>query len=256
MRFDVAVLSRTGGRARNEDACGYWTSADAGCWVVSDGAGGHGGGDVAARTVVGNIVREFAAGPRISAEGIATLIRGANRAVLVRQRSSRDLHDMRATVAVLAIDCAREFALWGHVGDTRVYGFRDRQLRFQSRDDSVLQSMIDAGYGSAGLLRSHPRRGVLLHALGTDEPMPPSPIGDRPVFLRDGDAFLLCTDGLWEYVGEAQMEHGLAAAANAASWLAALEAEVLQRALPGHDNYSAIALQVSEMGDATRFDTL
>ena len=256
MKLDIAVLSRAGGRSRNEDACGYWNSADAACWVVSDGAGGHRGGDVASRTVVSNIVHEFAAGPQVSAPGLATLIRGANRAVLVKQKTQRELNDMRATVAVLAIDCTREFALWGHVGDTRVYGFRERRLRFQSRDHSVLQGMIDAGYGDASLLRNHPRRGVLLHALGSDEPMPPSPIKDEPLFLRDDDSFLLCTDGLWEYVTEPKMEEALAGAADAAAWLDALEAELRYRARPGHDNYSAVAVQVGELGDATRFDTL
>ena len=255
MKLDIAVLSRKGGRSRNEDACGYWTSEGGCCWAVSDGAGGHGGGDVAARTVVGNMVREFAAGPVVSAEAIATLIRGANRAVLVKQKTRRDLHDMRATVAVMMIDRARECALWGTIGDTRVYGFRGGRVHFQSRDHSVMQSIIDAGYGDPAALRNHPRRGVLLHALGADEPMPP-PVTESPLFLRDGDAFLLCTDGLWEPVGEAAMERSLAAAASAAQWLAALEAEVLRNARSGHDNYSAIAVHVDELGDATRFDTV
>lgn len=254
MKFDIAVLSRPGGRARNEDACGYWTSDDACCWVVSDGAGGHGGGDVAARTVVGNILREFAAGPDVSAEAIATLIRGANRAVLVRQKAGGELRDMRATVAVLMVDCVRECALWGHVGDTRIYGFRDDRLRFQSRDHSVIQSMVDAGYGDAALLRNHPKRGVLLHALGADDPLPAPEAA--PAFLRDGDAFLICSDGLWEFVAEAQMEQCLAASGDTTEWLAQLEAELLRRARPGHDNYSAVAVRVRDMGDATRFDTL
>lgn len=254
MKIDVAVLSRTGGRPRNEDACGYWSSTEAGCWVVSDGAGGHGGGDVASRTVVGNIVREFAAGPRVSAEGIGTLIRGANRAVLVRQKTQTALSDMRATVALLAIDRSREFGLWGNVGDTRVYGFRDQRVLFQSRDHSVLQGMIDAGYGDASLLRRHPKRGVLLHALGSDEPMPPASV--QPLPLRDGDAFLLCTDGLWEYVDEPSMEQALASTADAGGWLTALEAEVQRHARPGNDNYSAIAVRLSELDESTRFDTL
>lgn len=256
MKLDIAVLSRAGGRARNEDACGYWSSAEAACCVMSDGAGGHGGGDVASRTVVGDIVHEFACGPRVSAEGLATLIRGANRAVLVKQKSQRELNDMRATVALLAIDCTREFALWGHVGDTRIYGFRDRHLHFQSRDHSVLQRMIDAGYGDVALLRSHPRRGVLLHALGSEEPMPPAAIKEEPLFLRDGDAFLLCTDGVWEYLTEPAMEQALAGSAHAAAWLEALEAELLRHARPGHDNYSALAVQVDALGDATRFDAI
>jgi PPM family protein phosphatase len=157
-------------------------------------------------------------------------------------------------VAALMIDSAKEYALWGHVGDTRVYGFRDDRLRFQSRDHSVLQGMIDAGYGDAALLRSHPRRGVLLHALGADEPLPPSSVVEAPFYLRDGDVFLLCTDGVWEFVSETVMEQRLFGSADAGAWLAALEVEVLQRARPGHDNYSAMAIRVTEIGDATRFD--
>lgn len=256
MKLDVAVLSRVGGRSHNEDACGYWSSDEAACFVVCDGAGGHGGGDVAARTVVSGIVREFAAAPQVSAQAITTLIQGANAELLAQQKASRAWSDMRSTVAVLAIDRGREFALWGHVGDTRVYGFRDDHVRFQSHDHSVLQRMIDAGYGDPSLLRSHPRRGVLLHALGGDEPVPPAPIAAQPLYLRDGDAFLLCTDGLWEYVSETRMLQALAAAADAAGWLAALEAEVRDHAPAGNDNYSAIAVHVAEVGDATRFDPL
>lgn len=65
MNLDIAVLSKQGGRSHNEDACGYWTSEAGCCWVVSDGAGGHGGGDVASKTVVGNILRDFADSPAV-----------------------------------------------------------------------------------------------------------------------------------------------------------------------------------------------
>ena len=49
LEMQTCFLSEVGGRSRNEDACGYWTSETGCCWVVSDGAGGHGSGDVAAR---------------------------------------------------------------------------------------------------------------------------------------------------------------------------------------------------------------
>lgn len=256
MKLEIAALSKQGGRSHNEDACGYWTSDAGCCWVVSDGAGGHGGGDVAAKTVVSNILRDFAACPAVAPERISDLILRANQAVLLEQATSQATRNMRATAAVLEIDNVTETATWGHIGDTRIYVFRGCRVLFQSRDHSVLQGMIDAGYGDASLLRSHPRRGVLLHALGGDEPMPPTPIDERALFLHEGDAFLLCTDGLWEHVVEPRMAQALAGAADASGWLAALEADVRQHARPGHDNYSAIALRVSEVGDATRFDTV
>jgi serine/threonine protein phosphatase PrpC len=81
-------------------------------------------------------------------------------------------------------------------------------------------------------------------------------VAQSPAFLCDGDAFLLCTDGVWESIEEAVIERLLGTSAAAADWLAVIEAEVLRRARPRYDNYSAIAVRVSEMGDATRLDTL
>ena len=250
MKLDIAVLSRRGGHARNEDACGYWTSDDYCCWVVSDGAGGHGGGDVASRTVVSNIVREFASGPSVTGEAIETLVRGANRAVLVKQKLQREFQEMRATVAVLLLDRTRECLLWGTIGDTRVYGFRNGVVQFQTRDHSVMQSMLSDGDYAAAALRQHPARSVLMHALGADQRLP-CPVTHPPLFLRDGDAMLLCTDGLWAPVDESAMEQCLSTAANAEHWLALLEGEILRSGSSRLDNYSAIAIKVSDLRDST-----
>lgn len=250
MKLEIAALSRQGGRSHNEDACGYWTSDAGCCWVVSDGAGGHGGGDVAAKTVVSNILRDFAACPAVAPERIAELILRANQAVLLEQATSQATRNMRATAAVLEIDNSTETATWGHLGDTRIYMFRGCRVLFQSRDHSVMQTMVDAGFGDAAMLRTHPQRSVLLAALGTTEEIRPAI--HETVALRDGDVFLLCTDGLWEYVDEAAMERLLAASLTAEYWLAALEAEVLAHAKRDHDNYSALAVWVGNPADATR----
>ncbi|TXG76796.1 MAG: serine/threonine-protein phosphatase [Rhodocyclaceae bacterium] len=253
MKLEIAALSKQGGRSHNEDACGYWTSDAGCCWVVSDGAGGHGGGDVAAKTVVSNILRDFAACPAVAPERISELILRANQAVLLEQATSQATRNMRATAAVLEIDNVTETATWGHLGDTRIYVFRGCRVLFQSRDHSVMQTMVDAGFGDAAMLRTHPQRSVLLAALGTTEEIRPAV--HETVALRDGDVFLLCTDGLWEYVDEAAMERLLAASLTAEYWLAALEAEVLAHAKRDHDNYSALAVWVGNPADATRIIT-
>jgi serine/threonine protein phosphatase PrpC len=253
LKLEIAALSKQGGRSHNEDACGYWTSDAGCCWVVSDGAGGHGGGDVAAKTVVSNILRDFAACPAVAPERISELILRANQAVLLEQATSQATRNMRATAAVLEIDNVTETATWGHLGDTRIYVFRGCRVLFQSRDHSVMQTMVDAGFGDAAMLRTHPQRSVLLAALGTTEEIRPAV--HETVALRDGDVFLLCTDGLWEYVDEAAMERLLAASLTAEYWLAALEAEVLAHAKRDHDNYSALAVWVGNPADATRIIT-
>lgn len=250
MNLETAALSRQGGRSHNEDACGYWTSEAGCCWVVSDGAGGHGGGDVAAKAVVSSILRDFAASPLVAPEAVSALILRANDAVLREQAANPAARNMRATAALLQIDPSADVATWGHLGDTRIYVFRGFRVLFQSRDHSVMQTMVDAGFGDAALLRTHPQRSVLLAALGTKEELRPAV--HEAIELRDGDVFLLCSDGLWEYVDESTMEHTLAASLSADGWLAALEAEVLAHAKRDHDNYSALAIWVGNPADATR----
>jgi serine/threonine protein phosphatase PrpC len=251
MKLDIAVLSKPGGLSRNEDACGYWTSDSACCWVLSDGAGGHAGGDVASQDVVRRVIREFTSAQRVTPEAVGALIQSANEGLLHEQTNQPQLRDMRATVAILMLDRLRGVACWGHLGDSRIYGFRGNRVRLQTRDHSVVQRMLDAGFGDVAMLRQHPQRSVLLAALGSDDDMQPA-VSQEVEPVVDGDVFMLCSDGLWEYVEEAVMEHLLALSPSAASWLAALEAEVLARAPSGHDNYSAIAVWVGEHADATR----
>ena len=250
MDLEIAVLSKAGGRAHNEDACGYWTSEAGCCWVVSDGAGGHGGGDIASRTVVSSVLRDFAGEPAVAPQAVASLILRANQAVLREQATGQASRTMRATAAVLEIDKANDIAVWGHLGDTRIYVFRGCRVFFQSRDHSVMQTMVDAGFGDAAMLRTHPQRSVLLAALGTLEEIHPAV--HEAIELRDGDVFMLCSDGLWEYVDEATMERLLAESISAEGWLAGLEAEVLAHAKRDHDNYSALAVWVGNPADATR----
>jgi serine/threonine protein phosphatase PrpC len=251
LNLEIAVLSKPGGRPLNEDACGYWTSDAGCCWVISDGAGGHGGGDVAAKTVVSSILCDFASSPAVEPAALSGLIKRANESVLREQQAQPGVPNMRATAAVLLIDQLRDVALWGNLGDSRVYGFRGCRVLFQSRDHSVMQSMVDAGFGDAAMLRHHPQRSVLLSALGTRDEIHPAVV-ESPMPLRDGDVFMLCTDGLWEYVEEATMERLLAGSTTAEAWLAALEAEVLAHAKRDHDNYSAMVVWVGDAADATR----
>jgi serine/threonine protein phosphatase PrpC len=108
--------------------------------------------------------------------------------------------------------------------------------------------MVDAGYLQPRELRESPNRSKLLAALGNEERFEVEVI---PVAfpLIHGDVFLLCTDGLWEYVEEEDMERMLKAAGSAADWLKALESQVLLHGRQGQDNYSAIAVWCRNPGE-------
>lgn len=245
MELKITVLSKPGGRPVNEDAYGFWSNESACCCVMSDGAGGHAGGAVASKLAVAEVLAWFRQRPDCSAGGIAEALRRANSAIVAMQRQSPQYARMRATVVVLAVDPARGTAIWGHIGDTRLYCFRDRRIILQTRDHSVLQSMVDAGYLQSEDLRGAPQRNLLLAALGDGAEFEPR-IEDAAFALRDGDIFLLCTDGFWEYVDELHMEGALSLAASGEAWLRQLESRVISEGSEGQDNYSALVVACQE----------
>ena len=241
MKLEVSVLSNPGGRERNEDACGFWTGGG-GCFaVVSDGAGGHGGGDVASKLAVRVILSAFREDPTCSGEAIDAALTAAHRAIVAQQPTRATLSGMRATATVLAIDSVHNYAVWGHVGDTRLYCFRDGAIVAQTKDHSVVQKMVDAGYLAQAAIRKSTERSKLFAALGHDEAFEAAISASR-FPLRAGDVFLLCTDGFWEYVDESTMIAALAHGATAAGWLHEMVDDVVRRGGREQDNFSALAV--------------
>lgn len=248
MELKISVLSKSGGRAVNEDAYGCWSNHSHCFCVLSDGAGGHNGGEVASRLAVQHALDWFRQSPGCGADGIAAALQSANAAIVEAQRGSPLLGEMRATIAVLAVDSERATAVWGHVGDTRLYCFRRHRIILQTRDHSVLQSMVDAGYMKSQDLRRAPQRNMLLAALGDAKGFTPT-IESSGFQIADGDIFLLCTDGFWEYIDEPQMERSLSMAASPEAWLRQLESQVAAHFSEGQDNYSAVVVACSSAED-------
>lgn len=246
--IELAVLSRPGGRDYNEDACGHWHSSDHLCCVVADGAGGHGGGDVAARTAVRHIIEQYAATPLSGSDMVQALLMDTNATVIRHRTDAPAQAQMHSTVVGLFINLHRAEALWGHAGDSRLYLFRDGRILTRTRDHSVVQSLVDAGVLQPDQMRTHPRRSELLSALGSPVEHLHLSTEPEPCLLYAGDVFLLCTDGLWEYVDESDMCESLTQAADAQGWLAELEQRVLRSAAaagkPRHDNFSGLAVWV------------
>jgi len=246
MRLQVATLCKPGGRDRNEDAYGYWSSDAVACYVVSDGAGGHGGGDVASKAAVSQVLKDFTGGPQVTANGLADFIQRANLVVLEQQKTSAEYRDMRATLVVLCLDREHATAVWGHAGDSRLYCFREGRLVARTLDHSVIQKLVDAGRYDEQALRAHPQRSTLLLALGSN-PEIEATILDEPFLLQDGDVFLLCSDGFWEYLDDALMENVLSQSDSPEAWVARLEAELQRRVPQRHDNYTGLALWLGDV---------
>ena len=249
----VAMVSRLGGRARNEDACGYLAGKGPACFVIADGAGGHGCGDVAARTAVRAVLDAFADQPGASPRTVMAALQAAQIAVRSAQQDNPACADMRSTLVVLILGSQHDQASWGHIGDSRLYAFREGRIMHQTRDHSLYESMIAAGLATEQDRRGNPARNMLFASLGGDEGFEPDVLAEAQRICA-GDAFLLCTDGLWDGLDDAAMLQALQGSADAAGWLESLEQALLRTPRRGRDNYSAIALRVSDIGEATRID--
>ncbi|VTU24205.1 Serine/threonine phosphatase stp [Variovorax sp. PBL-H6] len=236
LSVSLAALSQTGQRECNEDAFGYWEGAGSLVAVLCDGAGGHGGGQTASRAAVTHVLEAFALHPEVSLNALQWLVQGANGAVLAQQVAGTLTADMRTTIVVLLLDLRSGAALWAHVGDSRLYHWRDARLLGRTRDQSLEQRLRDAGLSAAGAAS-----GQLTSALGSPEGFDFDTL-ESPQVLASGDALLLCTDGLWSAFDDFAMASSLAGCGGVQAWLDRLEAGVRQAGRSDQDNYSALAV--------------
>lgn len=247
----VSQRSCTGTREHNEDCVGVERAGSHWCMVLSDGAGGHRDGALASRLVVGRILDGFRSRPPVDSADLGELMLDAHDRVVAaqRERNATDrISAMHATVVVLLVDTETGLALWGHVGDSRLYLLRGGRAAPMTRDDSVLQWMIDAGFWESDQIAHHPQRNQLMAALGSNEAVVPH-VSPEPFQIEEGDAFLLCSDGWWGSVPDVEIERLFAGSANPDGWLDAMAASAEGRADPRQDNYSAIGCWI---GDADR----
>ncbi|WP_277187830.1 PP2C family serine/threonine-protein phosphatase [Caballeronia sp. BR00000012568055] len=254
MRFDLASITDQGGRRRNEDRLALIEHRRLFAGVVADGAGGHGGGDVAAQLVVDTVsaaLRECAGrGDGMQSTLLTDALIAANEAIVKAQAAGGALARMRSTAAVLAIDPLSGHAIWAHCGDTRIYCFRRGHTAFQTIDHSMVQQLVDANLLAPREMRRHPLRNLLLAALGTEDALPVQ-VAAAPFAIADGDVFLVCSDGLWEHIDESAMIDAIGHADDAESWLTTLAARVKRAAPPRADNLSAVAIWAGAPREAT-----
>jgi serine/threonine protein phosphatase PrpC len=207
--------------------------------VVCDGLGGHGGGEQASQLSAQGILQAFQSHAECSPSALLTYIEFAKNAVVKKQEESTELNGMRTTVVLLVSDMKN--VLWAHVGDSRLYWFQQGRLAKQTMDHSVPQAMVDAGQLAAREIRHHEDRNRLLRSLGGREEVRAT-IEETPHRIQPGDAFLLCSDGFWEYVTETAMEVDLAKAATPAEWLRYMELRIRASAPLDQDNYTAVGI--------------
>lgn len=228
-----AFFSDKGTRDENEDSVLLKEEKNRIAVVVADGLGGQGGGRQASNIAV-NRICEFLLSENCEEE-IHERFEAANTEILNGQIPGRK---MMSTAVALFVDGGR--AVWAHMGDSRLYHFINGKLVFQTFDHSVSQMAVFRGAITQGEIRFHEDRNRVLRALGGDEEAREETGNSE---LDEGShAFLLCTDGFWEYVLETEMEQALSQSATPEEWLVNMCNTLQQRNSPEHDNFTAAAV--------------
>lgn len=239
----LAAHSSRGGRPRNEDAYGYWQYEGQGICVLADGLGGHENGDLASRTAVTSIVE---AAQEDFSRSMEQLLRIADAAVRREQERNPDKSAMRTTAVAAGYDIKQGRLKYAYAGDSRLYLFRKGSLYLRTKDHSMSQLAVDLGQIPQEKLRSHEDRNKVTKVLGGSEALALDAGCQGEEKLQKGDAFLLCSDGVWEYVYDQEMEMELSKAGTPEEWIAGIEQRLKARAREKHDNYTLVCGMTTE----------
>jgi serine/threonine protein phosphatase PrpC len=240
--LSYTAVSKTGKRENNEDSFICVERDGNYCFVVADGLGGHGKGEVASRKVAEVFEHLFeAAHPAIPCEFLQTAFDAAQDEVMEAQKSSPSLYDMKTTAVALAV--IGDKCQWGHVGDSRLYLFSRNKVKTRTLDHSVPQMLVMAKEIKEKDIARHPDRNRLLRVVGIEWDSPKYDLSNE-YGMEDCQAFLLCSDGFWELIDEKKMQTFLKKSATAEDWLSLMIQEVeTNGGGQDMDNYTAIAIR-------------
>ncbi|MGN0465772.1 MAG: PP2C family protein-serine/threonine phosphatase [Lachnospiraceae bacterium] len=235
----AAGISKRGGRLKNEDYIGQAHQGAISCYVVADGLGGHGSGEIASQTAVKAVLDCFVRRPEISQQMLKSYLDYAQNAIVQRKEKDESCKNMGTTIVVLITDGKK--AVWGHLGDSRLYRLRKKLLYEITDDHSVAFVSYQIGeipYYSD--IRNSPDQNKLLKILGEKEKYAPQI--SQVMSIDKHTKFLLCTDGFWKYVTEEDVEYTARKSKTEKEWLEKMTAIVEKNLTPTSDNYSAITV--------------
>ena len=199
------AISHTGKVRSNNQDSGY---AGSNLFAVADGMGGHAGGDVASSLAIARLESLDQPFDSTSQAELALRHAIADAATELSEtvRIRPELAGMGTTVSALVM--VDEYAVIAHIGDSRIYLYRDDTLTQITTDHTFVQRLVDSGRITPEEARYHPRRSVLMRVLGDMDTDPEVDTFIMPT--QPGDRWLLCSDGLSGVVDETHMAKVLA----------------------------------------------
>jgi protein phosphatase len=215
MRIEVAGTTHVGMK-RNHNEDNYLILSDENLCCVADGMGGHSSGEIASKIAVDELAEFFRMTARdqdvtwpfkmdkarnYDENRLATGIKLANKSIYERACTDTKYKGMGTTI--VSLHFINETAYVGHVGDSRVYFFRQGVLKQVTEDHSLLNDYLKAKKLSPEEIENFPHKNVIVRALGMKETVQ---VDVAKVEPQEGDVFLLCSDGLSGMVTDPQMQ--------------------------------------------------
>jgi len=213
MKIRVSTICKIGGRDYNQDYHAHSVNDKGACFVVCDGLGSYVGSEVASRLCATRVVEDFEQVREIDPVRAVrrsfteAYIENAHNHVVAHKERNPQISTSCTTVACAVTN--GNTTTFAHIGDSRIYFFRNHKLIYQSKDHSLSQLAVEMGQIKLRDIRTHKDQNKLTRVLGSDY-YAPADIETLKAAINPGDSFILCTDGFWEYVFEEEMEEILA----------------------------------------------
>ncbi|RWZ52632.1 Stp1/IreP family PP2C-type Ser/Thr phosphatase [Labedella phragmitis] len=236
---DSAAVSHVGKvRSNNQDSAYIGNHL----FVVADGMGGHAGGDVASAIALQRILKADTEYSTIeeAQSALQSAIAAANGELAETVFEHPELTGMGTTVDAISI--VGDQVVIAHIGDSRIYLYRDGELSQITTDHTFVQRLVDSGRITPDEARVHPRRSVLMRVLGDVDSAPE--VDTFAMTTKPGDRWLLCSDGLSDFVDDADIEKILAERVSAKATGDRLVKLTLDHGAP--DNVTAVILDIGE----------
>lgn len=231
MRYVYQAYTDKGGRTNNEDKFALGKSKNGYLFLVADGLGGYGKGEIASGLVCEEIFRQF----NIKAEfDLNQAILHANYLLIEKQKEL----GIKMKTTLVAAWVRKKTTVLVHVGDSRIYAFGKSGIIFQTEDHSAAQLSLRVQESDTDVRRME-ERNILTRALGMSEEVE---LEQQELENFKYDRLLLCSDGFWEYVFENEMIDSRRKWQSPRAWLNKMQYILRSKIHCDNDNNTAIAV--------------
>lgn len=203
--MDFASISIEGEKSYNSDVISVFEDGNISCFAVADGKETPS----AAELAVNSVVNDFKNTGTITKTSVPDYFKNADEII------QNDELPLKASMSFLLTNGA--LAVWGSIGDCRIYLLKENMLYEITPDHSDAYTLFEAGELRYPKIRKHKLRYNLFRMLGKGYDA--TPFSSKPEMIKNGDAFLICSDGFWENIHELQIEKTLKRAKSAQDWL-------------------------------------